>query len=390
MKKRYLVTYVNRKIDHSEAVRLLGFSDKVVHEGVSFMAKDNLLKEDDALHFDKMGISSVGLTKEEADSLSIKDGILAVEEDLEMKILGFLSEDVGSELNEQPTNLWNIDLVKAPQAWEQGITGSGVNLAIIDTGIAAHPNLVISGGVSFVDGVSSYNDDQGHGTHCAGIAAGRNGLNKVYGVAPNCNLYAVKVLAGNGTGYTSWIISGMEWCVKNNIHVASMSLGGSNSPSIAYAAAIKNCEDNGVTVVCASGNEYQTSFPWVGSPANSYTEGDSNVSPVAVGAIDSDSVIAYFSSRGTNSNRWNPVTVVAPGVNIYSTYLNNSYKTMSGTSMACPHVAGLSVLIRQKYGNIAPNLVKAKASSSATNLGYSPFPNEAYGSGLINCYAAIL
>lgn len=395
MKKRYLITYVDRKVDTSIAESILGVTSNSLYEGVSFLAKNNSLDYENALHFKNVGISSIGLTDDEVVKLSNHEGILAVEEDFEMQILGFKSEQEHNIMEETTANLWNIDLVNAPQAWGNGITGAGINMAIIDTGIATHPDLVISGGVSFVPGVSSYSDDHGHGTHCAGTAAGRNGLNKVYGVAKNCNLYAVKVLGSDGRGSSTWIISGMEWCVQNKINVASMSLGGPNNPSIAYASAVKNCEDNGVTVVCATGNDYIKTtpsppypFPYVGSPANSFIAGDSNASPIAVGAVDSNSVIAYFSSRGTNSNAWNPVTIVAPGVNIYSTYLNNGYTTMSGTSMATPHVAGLAALILQKFGSISSHLVMAKASSTATNLGNAPFPNEAYGYGLINCLAA--
>lgn len=389
MKKRYLITYSDRNISLSTVSNLLNISEDKFNEGVSFFAKQGVLK-DDALHFVKMGISSVALTPQQAKELSKKNEILAVEEDMEMHILGFLTEETSVVIEEKESeNLWNINLVKAPEAWAKGITGKGINLAILDTGIATHPDLVISGGISFVPGVISYNDGNGHGTHCAGIAAGRSGLNKVYGVAKDCNLYAVKVLNDAGKGDMTWIIAGMEWCMQNKIAVASMSLGGSNIPSVAYATAIKNCEDNGVTVVCATGNEYQSSFPWVGSPANSFTAGDANSSPIAVGAIDEKSVIAYFSSRGTNSANWNPVSVVAPGVSIYSTSLNNGYSTLSGTSMACPHVAGLAALIIQKEASIAPIKVKATIFTSATALGNSVSPNEAYGYGLINCVAAV-
>ncbi len=360
----------------------------MIKEGVSFMATNETIEEDDAIHFENMAISSLSLDDEEASELLARDGVLAVEEDTEMNILGYkVDEETDVAIAASP-NLWNIDMVKAPQAWANGITGAGVNLAILDTGIAAHPDLVISGGISFVPGVVSYNDGNGHGTHCAGTAAGRNGINKVYGVAKDCNLYAVKVLSDAGSGYTSWIIAGMDWCVKNEIQVASMSLGGSRAPSIAYANAVKNCEDNGVTVVCASGNGFRSSFPWVGSPANSYMPGEPNASPIAVGAIDSNKKIAAFSSRGTNSADWNPVTVVAPGVSIYSTYLNGSYATLNGTSMACPHVAGLVALVYQRFQGTTPNSATNTVSNTAENLGSSPFPNDAYGYGLIDCEKA--
>jgi subtilisin len=319
-----------------------------------------------------------------------KAEILAVEEDVEMHILGFPSEGIESAAataTGQP--LWNIQMIKAPQAWARNVNGVGINLAILDTGIAAHPDLVISGGISMVPGVPSYNDGHGHGTHCAGIAAARNGLNNVYGVAPQSNLYAVKVLSDAGSGQSSWIIAGMSWCISNNIKVASMSLGGANPPYMAYAQAIKNCQDNGVTVVCAAGNSYGTNFPWVCSPANSVITGFPNASPIAVAAVDSNSNIAPFSSRGGQTAPWNQVVVAAPGVNVYSTYLNGGYTTMSGTSMACPHVSGLAALICQKYPGISPQMVEAKISATAKNLGTAPYPNIPYGYGLIDCDSSI-
>ena len=386
MKKRYLITHTSKTVDRSAVSALFNISQDRLAEGVSFLSANNTLS-DEVLHFEELGISSIVLTEEEADELSERQEVASVEEDMEMEILGF--PDEGSEDMEIEADgvLWNMEMVKAPEAWVR-VTGKGVNLAIIDTGIATHPDLVIAGGASFVPGVDSYNDDNGHGTHCAGIAAGRKGLNKVYGVARDCNLYAVKVLNEKGKGPITQVIAGMEWCVRNNISVASMSLGGKKTPINAYATAVKNCEDNGVSVICASGNSFETSFPWVGAPANSYRPGDANTRPVAVGAIDRDKVIADFSSRGTNGPNWNPVSVVAPGVRIYSTYLENGYKILSGTSMACPHVAGLAALIYQSNPDITPVQVKALIYSTATALGNEPYPNEAYGHGLINCNLA--
>lgn len=394
MKKRYLVTYSDRTIGLSEASQVLGLEAKQLNEGTKYFA-ESTQQDDDAIHYDKLGISVLSLEEADVSRLSDSSAVLAVEEDNEMWIQGFVSEEA-SLLNESTnTNLWNIEMVNAPEAWNNGYTGQGIKLAILDTGIATHPDLVISGGVSFIPNDPSYNDLHGHGTHCAGTAAGRNGLNSVYGVAKNASLYAVKVLGNDGRGSSSWIIAGMNWCITNGINVASMSLGGPNPPQVAYANAVKNCEDNGVIVVCATGNAYikQTPsppypFPYVGSPANSFIAGDSNGSPIAVGAVDNNKVIASFSSRGTNGANWNPVTVVAPGVNIYSTSLNNGYATMSGTSMATPHVAGLAALVAQRYPGISPHMAMAKISSTASNLGTAPFPNVAYGYGLIDCLKA--
>lgn len=284
---------------------------------------------------------------------------------------------------------WNISMVKAPEAWNRGLRGSGVKVAVLDTGIATHPDLVISGGVSFVSGVTSYNDGHSHGTHCAGIVGARNNFFGVVGVAPLSNLYAVKVLADSGGGQMSWVIAGLEWCIINNMHVASLSLGSSVAPRVAYADAIRRCQDRGITVVCATGNSGNSAFPFVGSPANSYMRSSSKASPVAVGSVNQNGIIASSSSRGGEHTEWNQVTVVAPGVNVRSTVLNKEYGNKSGTSMACPHVAGLSALIYEKYPGISPVNVARRITSTATDLGDAGY-DTLYGYGLINCDLATL
>jgi subtilisin len=284
----------------------------------------------------------------------------------------------------QPTP-WNINMVKAPAAWARGITGVGIRLAIIDTGISSHNDLIpIAGGVSFVPGVVSFNDDNGHGTHCAGIAAARNNFLGVVGVAPGASLFAVKVLNAAGSGMSSDIIAGMDWAATAGMHVVSMSLGGLNAPILAYANAVKRLQDRGTVVVIASGNSFGTSFPWVNAPGNSIISGVPNASPISVGAVDSSKLIASFSSRGGNAALWNQVTVVAPGVSINSTIPGNAYGLKSGTSMATPHVAGAAALLKQRFPGISPAAVKARLQNTATDLGI-PGNDIPYGRGLINC-----
>lgn len=280
---------------------------------------------------------------------------------------------------------WNIRMVKAPGAWARGYDGWGVKVAVLDTGIDYnHPDLYVFGGVDF-SGSGSYKDYNGHGTHCAGIIAAREYRGKIVGVAPRAQLYAVKVLNNNGSGYTSDIIAGMEWCVKNGIKVASMSLGGAYAPTEAYKNAVSRCQQNGVLVVAAAGNSGHTNFPWVNAPANSAREGWWSPSPIAVGAVDSNNNLAYFSSRGRRYLPWNPVGCVAPGVNVWSTYLNNGYTTMSGTSMACPHVAGLAALLWERWGTGTwTHWIKKQILIGS----YSSHPYQKSvekGFGLINC-----
>ncbi len=279
---------------------------------------------------------------------------------------------------------WNIKMVKAHRAWARGYDGYRVKVAVLDTGIDYdHKDLCVYGGVDF-SGSESYMDYNGHGTHCAGIIAAREHRKRIVGVAPRAKLYAVKVLDDKGYGNTSDIIAGMEWCVNNGIQVASMSLGGAHAPSVAYRNAISRCQLNGVLVVAAAGNSANSDFSWVCVPANSAQAKTWSTSPIAVGAVDRRKQIAYFSSGGQKCLPWNPVGCVAPGVNVKSTYLDNENVEMSGTSMACSHVAGLAALLCQRWNS--HDVYKIKKQLLLGTFHSHAYPPSTYmGFGLINC-----
>lgn len=279
---------------------------------------------------------------------------------------------------------WNIKMVKAHRAWARGYDGYRVKVAVLDTGIDYnHKDLCVYGGVDF-SGSESYMDYNGHGTHCAGIIAAREHRKRIVGVAPRAKLYAVKVLDDKGYGNTSDIIAGMEWCVNNGIQVACMSLGGVHAPSVVYRNAISRCQLNGVLVVAAAGNSANSDFPSVCAPANSAQAKTWSTSPIAVGAVDRRKQIAYFSSRGQKCLPWNPVGCVAPGVNVKSTYLDNENVEMSGTSMACSHVAGLAALLCQRWNS--RDVYKIKKQLLLGTFHSHAYPPSTYmGFGLINC-----
>lgn len=269
---------------------------------------------------------------------------------------------------------WGVDRIDADLAWPAGNTGKGVKVAVLDTGIDYdHPDLVVAGGVNFVgtrDGSTTqtdWNDNHGHGTHCAGIIAGRNNTVGAVGVAPEAALYGVKVLSDSGSGYTSDIIQGLDWCVANGIKVASLSLGGGGTTSL--KAACDRAYSRGVLIVAAAGN----SAGAVMYPA-AYT------SVVAVSATTSQNQLASFSNRGAQ------IELAAPGVSIYSTYKNGGYAYMSGTSMACPHVAGAAVLAwASGLGSNAA--VRQRLTSTAEDLGTAGFDNN-FGYGLVDAQKA--
>lgn len=277
---------------------------------------------------------------------------------------------------------WNIQAVKAPGAWRRGIRGDGVKVAILDTGVGPHADLVVSGGASFISGVASFNDDNGHGTHCAGTAGARNNFIGVVGVAPRCQLYSVKVLSSTGNGPFSGIVAGLGWALANKMDVVSMSLGAvmpcQNAPA-ALVNAINQLLAAGCVVVAAAGNSNE----WP-NPADRFVNVPGSIKGViAVAATNQTNQIASFSSRGGACNQ---VTISAPGVSINSTAHApaNTYRVLSGTSMACPAVAGAVALLKQRFPGINPAAARFRLTSTATDLG-APGNDPTFGAGLINC-----
>ncbi|MBB3154459.1 minor extracellular protease Epr [Paenibacillus endophyticus] len=261
---------------------------------------------------------------------------------------------------------WNIRRIQAPQAWET-TRGKSIKVAVLDTGIANHPDLRIAGGVNTING-GSYADDNGHGTHVAGIVAAVNKGGKVIGTAPEVNLYAVKALNKDGEGFVSDIIEGIYWCIDNKMNVINMSFGvlGSDSSATLHTA-IKKAAKCGIIIVASAGNSGKSSGK-IDEPA-SFSE------TIAVAASTKGNRIATFSSRGAG------IGITAPGENILSTWLDGSYKKLSGTSMASPHVAGGAALLLAGKPGVTPLLVKKKLKNRAAKL--NGFSSLAQGSGLL-------
>ena len=268
---------------------------------------------------------------------------------------------------------WGVFRVNAAGLWNV-TEGAGVKVAVIDSGVnynhedlkanyvdGANYSGLISGifGVKFGDPM----DDNGHGTHVAGtIAAARNGKG-VVGVAPKAKIYSVKVMNKDGSGSLSSIIIGVEWAVKNKMNIVNMSLGG--GPYVeAMHKAVKNAVDNGVTIIAAAGNDsgpvnYPAKYPEV----------------IAVSASAPNDTIAPFSSRGPE------IDVMAPGMWIYSTSMDGGYVELHGTSMACPHVAGLAALA-YSAGYRTPQSIRNILKKSAMKI--KDLTAEEQGAGIPN------
>ena len=252
---------------------------------------------------------------------------------------------------------YGINMINATNLWAKGYTGKGVVVAIIDTGCdTKHPALIgrIIGGRNFTTDDNSnpniYNDYQGHGTHVAGTIAGNTTKVGITGVAPDAKLLILKALDKSGSGRMEWIINAINYAVAQRVDIISMSLGGPQDTKELHDAVTKAVNNN-ILVVCAAGNR--------GDNANANTDEldypGAYDEVIVVGAIDSNKNIAAF----TNSNKY--VDIVAPGVNILSTYKNQTYATLSGTSMATPHVSGaLALLIEWANKEFGRKLTEAE------------------------------
>ncbi|KAL3425323.1 subtilase [Phlyctema vagabunda] len=228
--------------------------------------------------------------------------------------------------------------------------GSGVRVYVVDTGVyAAHSQFGgrASMGANFISG-SANTDENGHGTHCAGTIGGTT-----YGVAKKATIVGVKVLDASGSGTNSGVISGIQW-VANNAparSVLSMSLGGSYSSAV--NSAVSSTVSAGVTVVVAAGNDNANAANY--SPASATTA-------ITVGAIDQNDARASFSNYGT------VLDVFAPGVSVLSAWIGgtSATNTISGTSMATPHVAGLAAYLIALEALTTPSAVAARIVALAT------------------------
>ena len=249
---------------------------------------------------------------------------------------------------------------------------SSVVVAVVDTGVASHPELAAAllPGRNFttVDPTDT-TDRGGHGTHVAGTIAA-DADTTVEGIAPGARILPVKVLGDDGLGYTDWVADGIVWAADNGADVINLSLGGPGSSTL-LTAAVDHARSLGVTVIAAAGNS-NTSTPF-------YPAATRGV--IGVSAVDSSRARAGFSNYGSY------VDIAAPGVGIVSSY-PSGYASLSGTSMASPHVAGVAALVEAAAPGLTPAQVERVLAGSTTDLGVTG-RDQLFGHGLVDAVRAV-
>jgi len=290
-----------------------------------------------------------------------------------------------SEVTNLGGNNWALDAIKVPETWSKGYTGQGIVVAVIDTGVDykhsdldgniwVNPREIPANkkdddGNGYIDDIQGWDfvtddndpmDLEGHGTHIAGTIAAENNGFGVIGVAPNAKIMPVRVLDASGNGSVLDVAAGIRYAADNGAKVINLSLGGDiNTP--AEASAIKYAAEKGAIVVSAAGNQSQQQ---PGFPARYATHFG-----IAVGAVNRNNQMATFSDLAGKL----PLDYLnAPGVNIYSTFLNNSYRSLSGTSMASPHIAGVVALVLSANPNLTPVQLERILTTTANSAIVSP------------------
>jgi subtilisin family serine protease len=392
---RYLMTF--REGADAEGPRSLAERGMRIADARDF-AKHAVTPEDvgdaDALVFPEIGVALVSGPAVEARGLALQEEgaaegpIEVIEPEYFMfaensdYMRGFaravqtITKDLGpgssspEELEEEvePEALgatWGLGACRVPMSAR---SGAGIKIAILDTGIdLGHPDFAGRSITSRTFVGQPVQDLHGHGTHCAGTAAGTRtppGATPRYGIAHAAKLFIGKVLTNSGSGTTASVLAGINWAIANNCHVISMSLGSRSPVQAAYTKAGTVALAKGLLIVAAAGNNYGQP---TGAPANSPTI-------MAVASLDQSLTPSSFSNKGK-------IEIAGPGRDVFSSWPRPTrYRTISGTSMATPHVAGCAALWAQMAPAMRGILLWRRLQTSARKL---PYPRAAVGSGLV-------
>lgn len=308
-------------------------------------------------NFDNFPALKAQIPINQITNLANSEDILSIEDDQKVVIEGQIQD-------------WGVSTVQSQKSWNRSLSGKNVKVAVIDSGISPHNDLTISGGKSFVKYTTSFDDDNGHGTHIAGIIGAKNNNIGVVGVAPDSMLYALKVLDKDGNGYLTDIIAALDWSVTNKMDILNLSLGSlESSPVLEYA--INKAYNSGILIVAAGGNE-----------GKSDGKGDTVAYPAKYTSVIGVSAINKLKERAPFSATGNTIEFAAPGVSILSTHLNNSYARFSGTSQATGFVTGNLAILKEMYPTMNNSSLRNHLKRNSLDLGL-PGHDAWFGNGLV-------
>ena len=285
----------------------------------------------------------------------------------------------------------SIPQIGVPRLWAEGLTGEGIKIGIVDSGVdASHPDL--QGRIADVTDLTGegLEDKHGHGTHVSSVAAGSGAASagRYRGAAPEATLYSAKVLRANGEGMMSDVMAGIEWAVAQRVQVISLSLGGTG-PCDGTDALCETCDaavDAGVVLCVAAGNDGPDPYS-VGSPGCARKV-------ITIGAVNDQDRIPDFSARGPTADGRAKPDLLLPGVDIVAarasgtsmgTVMDQYYTSVTGTSMATPLAAGVCALLLQAEPQLQPADVKARLMGAAIGLGAD---QNTQGAGRVDAWRA--
>lgn len=289
---------------------------------------------------------------------------------LKEEFVVYIEDDIPVQIQAEVID-WGITHIHADDVWPTS-TGSGVRIAVLDTGVDIdHEDIRFNllAGYDFVNNDTNPSDDNGHGTHVTGIIIAQQNNIGLRGVAYQSEIIPVKVLDENGDGFLSDIIAGINYAIEQDVDIINMSFGTLEEVESLHDA-IKLAHNAGIILIGAAGNEngddcfYPGAYPEV----------------ICVVAIDEQNEILSFSSTKGD--------ISAPGDSIYSTYLDGTYRRFSGTSMATPFVSGTAALLKSVCAQCSVSEIRDAIVTTATDLGESGF-DTIYGNGLINAQRSL-
>lgn len=283
----------------------------------------------------------------------------------------------------------SFSTIRATKAQTSPYTGNGVKVGVLDTGIATnHSDLNVQGGYCSLPSdcptESAYDDNNGHGTHVAGTIAALNNNAGIVGIAPHAELYAIKALGENGEGDTRSIVKGVEWAIQNDMDILNLSIT-TKTDDPALRMVLNKAYESGMLIVASAGNEGKT------------LSGDSVLYPAKYDSVIAVSALSSSTQKLTESSQGPAVEVTAPGYNIPSTYPRNldvfdgnqnGYTSLSGTSMAAPHVTGILALYQERFPDASNQKLRQLLQLTAQDIGM-PGRDEIFGYGIATYESAI-